>query len=61
MPSSFTNDSQHWRASAQEARRIADQMNDPEARQMMLGITHDYERLAERAAEQRAKDSLQSK
>ena len=51
MQSHFINDPKHWRERAEEARALANQMNDQEARQLMLGIAKDYERLAERAAE----------
>ena len=53
-------DPTHWRDRAKEARAIADEMKDPDAKQMMLGIARDYVRLAERA-EARAKGSPQSK
>jgi hypothetical protein len=45
---------EHWRARAEECRTLAEQMNDAEARRIMLGIVDSYERLAERA-EVRAK------
>jgi hypothetical protein len=51
---SFIHDPKHWRERAQEARIIAESMNDAESKQRMLGIAKDYERLAERA-ESRAK------
>jgi len=57
---SLINDPKHWRDRAKEARAIADEMKDPDAKQMMLGIARDYVRLAERA-EARAKGSPQSK
>jgi hypothetical protein len=60
MPASFINDPGHWRQRAEEARRIADQMNDSQSKDAMLRIAKDYERLAERA-EQRAKGSGQSR
>jgi hypothetical protein len=58
MPASFINDPEHWRQRAEEARAIADQMNDPQAKEAMLKIAEDYERLGERA-ERRAKGSGQ--
>ena len=57
---SLINDPTHWRDRAKEARAIADEMKDPDAKQMMLGIARDYVRLAERA-KARAKGSPQSK
>src|SRR5258707_434940 len=47
-------DAEHWRQRAKEARAVADSMNDPQSKEAMLRIAHDYERLAERA-EQRTK------
>jgi len=58
MPASFINDPAHWRQRAEEARTIAEQMNDLQSRESMLRIAKDYERLAERA-DQRAKGSQQ--
>jgi hypothetical protein len=52
---SIIHDPQHWRDRAVQARTMADLMNDPQSKEMMLGIAKDYERLAERA-EQRLKD-----
>ena len=43
------NDPQHWRDRAKEARALADQINDVEAKAAMLRIAEDYERLAKRA------------
>ena len=60
MPAHFINDPAHWRQRAEEARAIADQMNDPESKRMMLKVAEDYDRLAERA-EQRLRGSPQSK
>jgi hypothetical protein len=42
---------EHWRARAEESRTLAEQMNDAEARRIMLGIADSYEFLAERAVE----------
>jgi hypothetical protein len=41
----------HWRKRAEEARTLADGMEDPEAKQMVLGLAETYERLAIRAAQ----------
>jgi hypothetical protein len=57
MSSGFINDPQHWRFRAEEMRTLADEMKDQTARETMLRIAQDYERLAERA-EQRARGEL---
>jgi hypothetical protein len=49
MISHFINEPDHWRARAEEARVLANQMNDSESRDAMLRIAEDYERLAKRA------------
>jgi hypothetical protein len=54
MSASLINDPKHWRERAKEARAMADEMKDRQAKQMMLGIARDYVLLAERA-EARAK------
>ena len=43
------NDPKHWRARAEKARILANQMNDSEAKAAMLRIAEDYEHLARRA------------
>jgi hypothetical protein len=40
------NDPEHWRRRAKEARRVAEQLDDPTAKQTMLEIAQSYERLA---------------
>jgi hypothetical protein len=49
MVSHFINEPDHWRARAEEARVLANQMNDSESKDAMLRIAEDYERLAKRA------------
>jgi molecular chaperone GrpE (heat shock protein) len=49
MISYFINEPDHWRARAEEARNLANQMNDSESKDAMLRIARDYERLARRA------------
>jgi hypothetical protein len=48
------NDPKHWLDRAKEARALAEQMNDPEAKRTMLKNADDYERLAQRAVERAA-------
>jgi hypothetical protein len=48
------NDPKHWRDRAKEARALAEQMDDPEGKRMMLRVADDYERLAQRAQERAA-------
>jgi hypothetical protein len=40
---------QHWRRRAEEARTLADELTDAEAKRKMLKIAEDYETLAIRA------------
>ena len=49
MPQVPINDPKHWRDRAEEARTVADQTQDPDARRKMLRIADDYEELARRA------------
>jgi len=49
------NDPKYWRERAEEARIIADQLTDPDAKRRMLRIADDYEELAKRA-ERRLRD-----
>ena len=50
MSSSHINDPEHWRQRAQDMRRLAQDVNDSAAKQTMLRIAADYDRLAERAS-----------
>jgi hypothetical protein len=58
MPSLLDN-SGHWHQRAQETRRLAETVDDPEAKRTLLKIAEEYERLAERAAN-RGKDARQT-
>jgi hypothetical protein len=51
MPVGLLNNGKHWQERAEEARVHADQLTDPEAKRMMLGIAQSYDRLAKRAEE----------
>jgi hypothetical protein len=51
MPASSINDPEHWRARAEEMRRLAEDINDAATKEMMLRIARDYEKLAARAEE----------
>jgi hypothetical protein len=48
-PPHYINDPGHWFKRAAEARAMADQLSDLQAKAAMLRIAEDYERLAERA------------
>ena len=43
------NDPKHWRVRAEEARRLAAEMQDEVSKQMMLGVATDYDGFAEQA------------
>jgi len=44
------NDPEHWQLRAEESRVMAEQMNVETAKQIMLRIADDYDKLATRAA-----------
>jgi O-methyltransferase involved in polyketide biosynthesis len=55
------NDPKHWLDRAKEARALAEQIDDPEAKRIMRKNADDYERLAKRAEERAAGRWPQSK
>jgi hypothetical protein len=61
MPLSHFNDPKHWLDRAAEARSMAELMDDPVPKRMMLLIATDFERLAKRAEDRMAQASPQSK
>jgi hypothetical protein len=61
MPEHPINDPKHWLDRAKEARALADQIADPEAKRTMVKNADDYERLAQRAQERAAGRWPQSK
>jgi hypothetical protein len=50
------NDIKHWRDRAAEMRALSIEMNDFEARTLMLKLASDYDTLAERAEDRVAHD-----
>ena len=55
MPAEAPDPALRWRALADEARTIADQMTDPQQKLILLTIARGYDRLAERAAARRSR------
>ena len=47
---------ERWRSLAAEARALAEEMTDPQARQIMLSIASSYDRLAIRAKAHKDRD-----
>ena len=50
---SLADDPAHWQRRAEEARRVADQLDDPIAKKTMRDIALSYERLAALAEKKR--------
>ena len=53
-------DPKHWHRWAKEARIRAEQISDPKARRLMIGIAESYERLAAKAEERLRKEAGQA-
>jgi hypothetical protein len=52
--SSWKDDPKHWRQLAQDARAVAGQLDDPDAKRTMLEIAEGYEQLASLAEKKAA-------
>jgi hypothetical protein len=52
----WLNNVEYWRSLAEETCVHAEQVREPEAKGMMLRIADDYDELARRAAERRARE-----
>ena len=61
MSLSHLDDPEYWRKRAQELRDLAVKMGLDEARQQLLDIAADYERLANAAEERESKNPESSK
>jgi hypothetical protein len=48
------DDAKHWRAQAEKARELAEQLTNPESKRLMLGIAVSFVALAQIAAERDA-------
>jgi DNA-binding ferritin-like protein len=51
VPTSLIDDAEYWRKRAEEARTLAEQMNDPHTKSLMLGIAESYDKIAKWTAE----------
>jgi hypothetical protein len=51
MPASLINDPEHWRDRAREKRELAERLRNEQAKQTVLRVANEYERLAEQAEE----------
>jgi len=59
MSASHINDPKHWRDRAEAMRALAEETADANARETMLRVAADYEKLAERAARRASGASAQ--
>jgi hypothetical protein len=60
MPQLPIDDPEYFWSRGEEARTMAEEMRDPEARRMMISVAMTYEKLARRAAE-RLRDNPEEK
>jgi hypothetical protein len=51
VPTSLLDDAEYWRKRAEEARTLAEQMENTETKALMLGIADSYEKIAKWTAE----------
>jgi hypothetical protein len=51
VPASLINDPEHWRDRAREKRELAERLTNEQAKQTVLRVANEYERLAEQAEE----------
>jgi hypothetical protein len=54
MRTILIDDPEHWRKRAKDTRELADQVDDPTARQTLLEIAQSYDELAELAERRKA-------
>lgn len=54
MREPILDDPEHWRRRAEETRRVAEQLDDPVAKQILLDIANSYDQLAKSAEARRA-------
>jgi len=54
MGTEYRDDAAHWRARAEEARRLASQMADTKAGEAMLDIADRYDKIAKHTEERAA-------
>jgi hypothetical protein len=48
----YAGEAEDWRKRAEEARATAEEMHDPECKQIMLDIAEAYERIADRESDE---------